>query len=350
MKKDKADIDFLVQKLSDLSDQLTKNDHEGEVFNSVLNIIIETMRFNIAVIYEVSNQIDNILLLNVVSVFDPHGVRNSLTKGKKIKIHLGNPAEIYINECEAYSKQTISTINVPGIGCDIMGYIQNPNNENNALLIGGDFVGDDAQLTQSEIDVFKIINNLLTLLFFRNHFETQAIYDGLTKLYNSQKIKAELEIFLKRKERQKNQPLSIVLADIDYFKKINDEYSHIQGDSVLEEIGQILSHELREDVDSVGRYGGEEFMFILFNADGKEAFQLCERIRTKIENYQFLRIDESGLSKKNESLSITMSFGIATIISDVNIKDSKELIALADKALYTAKNQGRNKSIQLDFN
>jgi diguanylate cyclase (GGDEF)-like protein len=347
MFKDTPETHFLLEKLCKLSDQISDGDQGHEAFDNILKVIIDTMRFNVGILYEVYNHIDNILILKIITVFDLKNERKDVKPGLKLKLDLNNPNPIYINECKAYAHQNISTINVPGIGCDLMSYINTPDASNGTYLFGGDFIGEDARVSESEVNVCKIINNLLSSLFFRKHFETQAIYDGLTKLYNSQKIKNELQIFLKRLERQQNQSLSIVLADIDYFKKLNDNYSHIQGDSVLEEVGLLIKNELRTDIDIAGRYGGEEFLLILLNTNSNEAVQFSERMRNKIASHSFKRIDDNGNIVDNDFLNVTMSFGIASLSKGEYLNDSKAFIAVADKALYQSKHAGRNKTSAL---
>jgi len=349
MLKDTPQTDFLLTKLCELSDQLAENKDNQTIFHNILSIIIDTMGFNVGILYQVVNNIDDFLILKVHTLLDQKGERKDLIAGMKIKINLDTPNPIFVNECNAYKNKSISTINVPGVGSDMMSYINTPHKSDEAYIFGGDFIGDDARLSSSEINACKIINNLLISLFFRKHFESQAIYDGLTKLYNSQKIKSELNIFIKRMDRQKNQALSILLGDVDFFKKINDNYSHIQGDSILEELGNLISCELRTDIDIAGRYGGEEFLLILLNTNSKEAFKSSERIRKKVESFDFKRISENGLEMKGLYLNITMSFGIATLEKGKVLNDSKVLVALADKALYSSKNNGRNCSTALSY-
>ena len=349
MLKDTPQTDFLLIKLCELSDQLAENKDNVTVFYNILNIIIDTMGFNVGILYQVVNKIDDFLILKVHTLLDKKGERKDLIEGMKLKVNLNNPDPIFINECNSYKDKSISTVNVPGVGSDMMSYISMPNESDEAFIFGGDFIGQDAHLSNSEVNVCKIINNLLSALFFRKHFESQAIYDGLTKLYNSQKIKSELDVFLKRMDRQKNQALSIIMADIDYFKKLNDNYSHIQGDSILEEVGCIISRELRADIDIAGRYGGEEFLLILLNTNSTDSFKFSERMRKKIEAHKYKRISEKGLEMNGEFLKITMSFGIATLNKGKGLDESKVLIALADKALYQSKEKGRNCSTALNF-
>lgn len=155
--------------------------------------------------------------------------------------------------------------------------------------------------------------------------------DHLTELYNRRKITQLYDSEYVRYKRYKH-PLSIIIADIDFFKKINDEYGHNRGDITLKEIASILKKEVRES-DHVGRWGGEEFLVICPETDIDGANTLAEKIRKAIDEYPFTNVGHQ-----------TASFGI-TMCSDNCTFES--MINRADKALYKAKSDGRNKVAQL---
>ena len=123
------------------------------------------------------------------------------------------------------------------------------------------------------------------------------------------------------------------MLDIDHFKKINDEYGHSAGDSVLKELGKLLLSEIRPG-DIASRYGGEEFILVLYNTDAKTAKERAETIRKSVS---LMKVKYEGSDLKD----ITVSIGIAIYPQDGT--SGTELIALSDKALYSAKNSGRNK-------
>ena len=137
--------------------------------------------------------------------------------------------------------------------------------------------------------------------------------------------------------------LSIILCDIDYFKNVNDTHGHIQGDIVLSETGRIINGAMRQNFDIAGRYGGEEFLMILEDTDYKTAMFIAERLRKKLETHEFSRIDKNGDIIKNGHINATMSFGVTTFDKN-NIKGNttERMIIKADKALYVAKDSGRN--------
>jgi diguanylate cyclase (GGDEF)-like protein len=161
----------------------------------------------------------------------------------------------------------------------------------------------------------------------------KATTDSLTGLLNRRKIQDFIEYEHERANRSQ-QVYSLVLADIDFFKEINDTYGHDCGDTVLQEISRILLDQVRKQ-DQVSRWGGEEFLLLLPDTDCEGAFFLSEKIRNSIENHTFL------CGKKE--LKITMTFGICTRSRDTEVED---LIKQADIALYTGKERGRNCSIR----
>jgi diguanylate cyclase (GGDEF)-like protein len=130
------------------------------------------------------------------------------------------------------------------------------------------------------------------------------------------------------------------MIDLDYFKKINDQYGHEAGDKVLKKISVLLLENTRDD-DYVGRFGGEEFIILMPNCDEEKAFGLAERIRTIIEKTPIV-IDKAGLS-----VNVTISVGISCLYPEGN--NDSDTISEADKALYSAKDKGRNLVIKYNF-
>ncbi len=126
--------------------------------------------------------------------------------------------------------------------------------------------------------------------------------------------------------------LSIVMIDIDHFKKVNDTFGHTEGDKVLREISGLLKTSVRKK-DTVARYGGEEFILILPEAGIEESFMIAERIRRLVENTPF----EVGHARIN----LTVSSGISNFPSH-RARSKEELVKMADQALYDAKRGGRN--------
>jgi diguanylate cyclase (GGDEF)-like protein len=162
----------------------------------------------------------------------------------------------------------------------------------------------------------------------------QASHDVLTGLLNRRAIMVALDKELSRSYRQQ-QSLCVVMCDIDFFKKINDNYGHLAGDYVIREVTQRISSELRP-YDLVGRYGGEEFLLV-FNASLQDAFKLLERIRLSIASMPF--------NYEKEILKVTISSGVTVYDSFDKEGNKQVLIDAADKALYEAKENGRNRVV-----
>ncbi len=161
-------------------------------------------------------------------------------------------------------------------------------------------------------------------------YERLSKEDGLTGLNNRRELDRILAHEFARAARN-GRPLSVALADLDFFKKINDLHSHAVGDDVLREVASILKAGCR-NIDMVGRYGGEEFVLVLPEADHEVALQICERLRVAIESFDW--------ASRSPGLKVTMSFGLATLSSESSYE---RLLALADGRLYDAKAGGRNR-------
>lgn len=166
---------------------------------------------------------------------------------------------------------------------------------------------------------------------FTEEMRSLSEIDHLTEMYNRRKITELFETEYARYKRYKY-PLSIILIDIDYFKKVNDVFGHNQGDMTLKEIAEILKTDARES-DHVGRWGGEEFLIICPETDIHGAAILAEKLRKSINEYPFTKVGHK-----------TASFGITTCTDDCTFES---MINRADKALYSAKSAGRNKVAQL---
>lgn len=164
--------------------------------------------------------------------------------------------------------------------------------------------------------------------------ESLANYDNLTRLFNRHAIKKHAEAELNRAER--GAPLSLVLLDIDHFKKINDEHGHNAGDIVLKRLAHVVRNSVRP-YDWLGRWGGEEFMIILPGTPLLGAAVVCDRIRSSIE-------ENSVHLKGFLEIKVTISLGITSTGSDGgNSHILETLVQQADEALYLAKEKGRNR-------
>lgn len=179
----------------------------------------------------------------------------------------------------------------------------------------------------------EVKTKLLAELRSQTEFlEKQTREDALTGLYNRRFLNMQLEQEFKRAKRYGN-PLSVVMCDIDHFKKINDTFSHQVGDDVLKTLGRIFKAYSRS-VDTVARYGGEEFVLVLPETPKEKAVVLCEKLRAAVEHYTWSEI--------HPQLSVTISFGVS---DNVRFSNYEKLLAEADEKLYEAKNSGRNRVV-----
>jgi diguanylate cyclase (GGDEF)-like protein len=162
--------------------------------------------------------------------------------------------------------------------------------------------------------------------------EALATTDPLTRLLNRRALLERLSREVDRAKRYESK-LTLLLLDIDHFKRINDERGHLVGDGVLRQIGALIEASVRT-VDIAARYGGEEFVLILPETSQDGGIIFAERLRESIERYPF---DASG----EEPLHLTASIGVATFPSP-RVESTEDLFARADEALYRAKSSGRN--------
>lgn len=176
----------------------------------------------------------------------------------------------------------------------------------------------------------ELQDTIKTLQRENERLKQLAFYDSLTNLPNKQFFYQILNRETQRTIRY-NSPLCLAIGDIDYFKKINDNYGHIVGDDILKEFAKVLQDNLRS-VDFPARFGGEEFTIIFPDTDLESAFSSTERIREKIESNRFLN--------HIYDIKLTASFGLTSFYKDEKIS---EFIERADQLLYKAKENGRNR-------
>lgn len=183
----------------------------------------------------------------------------------------------------------------------------------------------------------KVFNDMVRQLKqSRMRLELLSTIDSLTQLPNRKSLMGDFSAMLMRYQRHPR-AFSLLMIDIDHFKVVNDEYGHLAGDEVLRHVASILREQMRQ-VDVVARYGGEEFIALLDETDNAAAQRVAERIRSKIA--------ASHISYQGTLIQVTVSIGVAEISG---LDETREqLIDRADKAMYQAKQQGRNRVILAD--
>jgi two-component system cell cycle response regulator len=196
------------------------------------------------------------------------------------------------------------------------------------LLFGAEFTDED-RITAVSLASHAVV--ALDNARLHGIVERQALIDGLTGLANRRQCEETLADELARVERFGGD-LAVVVADLDWFKDVNDRYGHPAGDSVLREFGLLLQETVR-DVDLAGRWGGEEFVLVLPGTDLEGGARLAERIRGLLAGRTLLAVDGSPIP-------VTASFGVAAVPPT---KTPSDLFAAADAAMYQAKRAGKNR-------
>lgn len=179
------------------------------------------------------------------------------------------------------------------------------------------------------------VQNHINLKIKTDLLETMALIDGLTGISNRRRFDEVLDIEWKRAQRG-GTVLALIMADIDYFKAYNDNYGHSAGDQCLKAVAKTLANSLNRPSDMMARYGGEEFVGVMPDIDAEGAHLLAERWRS---NVAALALPHQHSKAENY---ITISVGYASLKPAQN-QSSVELLEMADKMLYQAKDQGRNR-------
>lgn len=201
---------------------------------------------------------------------------------------------------------------------------------------GGGFPTDSN--TYISLAFFALTSLLIGVIITRLHSYSEALkrqvqIDFLTELSSRGHFMDQAELELNRAVRYDN-PLSLLMVDVDFFKQINDSHGHKAGDTVLKKLAEVCRQALRE-VDIIGRVGGEEFAILLPQTDKEKAAEVAERLRIALPNAK-VPLQVGGLP-----LHFTVSIGLTSLSSKEDNIDV--LLNLADKALYEAKNSGRNR-------
>ncbi len=194
--------------------------------------------------------------------------------------------------------------------------------------------------SEENLEMLAILTNMLSVALHNakmyEHIKALSYTDGMTGLHNYRFFRLRLKEEVARARRD-GTPVSLIILDVDHFKNYNDTLGHPAGDEVLRKVSSILRKSVRDN-DIVARYGGEEFAIILPGTDEVGAYSLAERIRSKVEKSHFHNQEIQPLG------TITVSLGTATFPADaVTVED---LVITADRALYQAKNSGRNRVVQ----
>lgn len=205
---------------------------------------------------------------------------------------------------------------------DVVHVLRDDNGEVDALI---GFMFDISERKKTE-------EQLLTL---QKQLEEYSYKDGLTGVANRRMFDMVLATEWANAQRSQ-QPLSLILLDIDHFKQYNDHYGHVQGDDCLKSVGQALSRAVKRPRDFVGRFGGEEFVLVLPETDEAAARHIAERCRQQVRQQRIAH------ARSAVSSLLTISLGVGTIVPGAHDR-SQDFLSAVDKLLYQAKQRGRDR-------
>jgi len=304
---------------------------------------LESTPANILVVDDVE---DNRIILGDLLTFDGHKVQTAEDGESALKlVHESHPDLILLDilmpgmsgyeVCE-YLKADDETKDIPVIFVSSMADIES---KVQGFKIGGvDYINKPFQ----HAEILVRVNTHVTLQKLRKDLEERnaelerlAATDYLTNLYNRRRFfHAAQNIF--SDATQTGHPLSITLLDLDYFKHVNDTHGHLVGDQVLIHVAHLIRDYCREN-DMAARYGGEEFAILHPSIDGGGAFEVVDGIRKRVEETPYV-------CEANE-IDMTLSAGIVDTKTCPNCPRIDDVLGLADKALYQAKDGGRNRVV-----
>lgn len=335
--------------ISEIGREIVSTLNHGEIFDKVykfINSLMDATIFGIATLSRESNQlVFNKFVENgqhiptfkkEINDFDSFSAWCAREKKEVIISDLENEYNRYINNLDhsvSFAKSINSLVFMPLIvEEEILGVLTVQSYEKFAY-------------SAENYDALRILSYYISIAINNARqahvIQTQnaelkilAKTDSLTGLKNRRAFNTYLTVIWSWTEEIKSS-LSVLMIDIDFFKKINDSFGHLAGDYCLVETAKIISKNVNHTSDFVGRYGGEEFIVILSNTIKQKALHIAEKIRADIENFSFIF--------ENTPISLTVSIGVESAVpGNDEVFLPEELIAKADQALYTAKKNGRN--------
>jgi diguanylate cyclase (GGDEF)-like protein len=337
-----------LRKISDIAKKITSTLIKEEILDVMrLNIfnLVNCDRFTIGLIeknnilYEIheENTCSNVS----VDINESNSIVAYMVKSKKVVL-VNNMSDIHFLTNEYYMKREFldsikSMIYCPLVFKDtvlgiisVQSYRMNGFNNNDVEMIN--ILGSYVSIA---------INNCMQsqkLIVTNERLKELTEKDALTNVYNRYSL-AEYASNIIKKANKKRIPYSIVMVDIDFFKEYNDHFGHLEGDKCLIKVSQVLRKSLEDYNTYVYRYGGDEFLILLLNERSKEAYNIVDNVKNKVE--------QLGISHTYSKCSsvVTITAGLVTINKPID--DFNSIFALADKALYIAKKNGRNRTKQL---
>ncbi len=297
----------------------------GSIQRVVTLVLSDSIQSTDAIIIEINDSIDQ--FLSIDKRYRHYGSNKNIFKGiQNLKKKWHNLEREMIEYQKTHSEQTKKKIIEESENCwkaaDAVVLTAQLTTENKVAGIKIFYI----ILILNAITAILVI--LLVFIYVRKKLEHESLHDPLTHIHNRRSYEYTIDLEIARSKRY-NTPMSLIILDIDYFKKINDDNGHKTGDKVLIELVKVLKESIRKS-DTVFRIGGEEFAIIVPETRAAEALKLSEKVRDRVENYSFEIVN-----------NVTISLGVAEFCQDIT-KD--ELFINTDQALYLAKNRGRNRA------
>lgn len=284
--------------------------------------IVDNQYQKLNLVQSIKDESDLVILSKEGDIFDQWVLRHS---GQLIIEDLKNDFRFDPDTIRSQNTRSIcSLISSPLISHNsLLGLLRLENKESNF------FDQDDLRFLSTVTDLGAVaLEN--SLLFQKK--QDLAIHDDLTGLFTKHYFIGRLKDETKRCQRL-DQPLSLMMIDIDFFKQYNDKFGHTAGDIVLKKVGLLLRDSLGEQDSLFCRFGGEEFLVMLSGLNSQKSLAIADSLRKKIEKEKIVL--------RRQDTHITVSIGIASI--PIDTKDEDELVQIADKAMYKAKEKGRNR-------
>ncbi len=342
LRKVNQDLDrklFESSLLLEISNSTNASMNKDKIVNSILEIIISSFGYRQIELFMLNDTGDRIEYRKSrevsendmgMKVFSDRNCRDLFEVP-----NLLNMIKISIFQNQSYAPTKASPL--PGTQ-DVKGFLIIPVRAGNKVIGALQCLKQNVLevFSEDEVDSLMGIASHMTLTLENLTLHSLSNTDSLTQINNVRYFKAQLQKAVNSSLLTQS-PTSVIIGDVDHFKKFNDTYGHALGDEVLKRVAQTLKNESR-DQDIPARYGGEEFVVLLPDTPEQSAFEQAERIRQAIENL--------NIESDSGTLKVTMSLGIATCPLHTDKVD--ELIKLADRALYLSKNRGRNQSSLYD--
>jgi two-component system cell cycle response regulator len=301
----------------------------GRVYPVALDITLELLsrRRGGAVFQRESVPMSDAVAFRGLAESEAHRLRELLLDDKPLSGHTGDEIEV------VDSGPYLAALREAGVGAErvLLIPIQGENFEAGMLWI----LEDGRPFEEQEVERARMIASYAMSALVNceryHHAKERAFIDDVTEVYNARYLLATTENEIRRAERYGN-ALSVLFLDLDRFKLVNDRHGHLVGSQVLRSLSQVLMQCVR-DVDTLARYGGDEFTILLVDTDHEAAVAIAERIRRTVEEHVF----EAG---RGGSLRLTVSLGVGTYPQ--HGRERNALLDVADKAMYRAKSLGRN--------